>query len=126
MYVIYILNITANSGIGNISPDQHLYGQTPDISPTLRFQFYKPVYYSDIDSSPAPVENKGRWDIFAPNIGDMFMFSILTNDTHYCIIYHSAVHSTLNRNEKKLCLKFSDGEDDPHRPVKQVLHTWDK
>ena len=63
-----ILNITATSSIGHISPDQHLYGQTPDISPTLCFQFYKPVYYSDTDSFPAPVEKKGRWVSIAPNI----------------------------------------------------------
>ena len=66
IYVMYILNITANSSIGNISPHQHLYGQIPDISPTLCFQFYEPVYYSDTDSFPDPVEKKRRWDSFTP------------------------------------------------------------
>ena len=59
MYVVYILNITANSCIGNISPHQHLYSQTPLISPTLCFQFYEPVYYSDTNSFPAPIEKRG-------------------------------------------------------------------
>ena len=35
MYVVYILNITANSSIGDISPHHHSYGQTPNISPAF-------------------------------------------------------------------------------------------
>ena len=60
MYVAYSLNITTNNSIGDISPHQYLYGQTPDISPTLCFQFYEPVYYLDTNSFPAPVEEKER------------------------------------------------------------------
>ena len=44
-YVVYILNLTANNSISDISPHQHLYGQTNNISPTLCFCFYKPVHY---------------------------------------------------------------------------------
>ena len=124
MYVVYILNITANNSISDISPHQHLHGQTPTISAALCFQFYKPVYYSDTDSCPAPVEKKGRSVGFTPNIGDILTFQILTDDTHH-IIYHSAVHSAFIKQEKNLHLEFSEGEDDPHKPVKQVLHTWD-
>ena len=61
MYVVYILNITANGSIGDISPYQHLYGQTLDISPTL---FYEPVYYSDINSFAAPIEKRGDMSVF--------------------------------------------------------------
>ena len=35
MYVAYMLNIAANSSIGDIAPHKHLHGQTPDI--TLHF-----------------------------------------------------------------------------------------
>ena len=126
MYVVYILNITANSSVGDISPHQHLYGQTPDISPTVCFRFDEPVYYSDINSFPAAVEKKGRCVSFAPNVGDTLTFHIgvLTNDTP-CSIYHSAVHSALITNKKNLHLESSEGEDDPHKPVKQVLCTQD-
>ena len=55
---------------------------------------------------------------------DILTFQILTDDTN-CIIYCSAVHSTLIKHEKNLCLEFSEGGDDPHKPVKQVLHTQD-
>ena len=79
-------DITANSSIGDVSPHQHLYCQTLDILPVLYLHFYEPVYYSDIDSFPTPVEKKGRWVGFAPNIRDTSMFRILTDDTH-CIIY---------------------------------------
>ena len=37
MCVVYILDITANSRIGDISPHQHLYGQTPNMSPAICF-----------------------------------------------------------------------------------------
>ena len=62
IYVVYILNIMANNSIGDISPHQYLYGH---VSPTLCFQFYKPVYYSNTNSFPAPIETKGRWVGFA-------------------------------------------------------------
>ena len=35
MYVVHILNTTAKNGIADSSPHQHLYSQTPNISPTL-------------------------------------------------------------------------------------------
>ena len=79
---MYILNITASSSIGGISPHHHLYVQTPDISPTLCFQFYKPVYYSDTDTFPAPIETKGGWGGFAPNVRDILTFHILMHYTH--------------------------------------------
>ena len=61
---------------------------------------------------------------FAPNVGDIFTFQILTKDTHH-IIYHSAVCSALIPQEKTLEHKFSEGDDDHQKPVKQVPHTWD-
>ena len=118
MYVVYILNITDNTSIGNIPPHQHLCGQTLNISPALCFCFYKPVYYSDINSFPVPIEKQGRWVGFIPNIGDSLTLCIHTDDTHH-IIYQSAVYCALIKNEKNLHLEFSKGEDDPHKPVKQ-------
>ena len=50
MYDVYILNITDNSSIHNISPSQQLYSQPPDISTALSFQFYVPVFFSDTNS----------------------------------------------------------------------------
>ena len=37
IYVVYILNITANNSSGDISPHQYLHRQTPDTFPTLCF-----------------------------------------------------------------------------------------
>ena len=99
-----------------------MYGQTPDISPTLCFPFYELVYYSDTNSFPPAIEKK--WTGFALSLRDICTLHILMDDTHQ-IIYHSAVHSTLIKNENNLHLEFSEGEDAPHKPVKQVLHTWD-
>ena len=58
MYVGYILNITTNTSIGNISAP-------PDISPTLCFHFYEPVYYSNMNSFPASIEKRGDGLVFA-------------------------------------------------------------
>ena len=69
MYDVYIFNITPNNSIGNISPHHYLYGQTPDISPTLCFCFYEPVYYLDTDSFPAPVEKRGDGLVLPPMSG---------------------------------------------------------
>ena len=44
-------------------------------------------------------------------------------DDIHCIIYHSAACSTLIPHDKNRHLEFSEGEDDPQKPVKQVLHT---
>ena len=71
-----------------------------------------------------PLLRKGRWVGFTPNVRHILTFCILTVDTHQ-IIYHSAAHSTLFKDEKNLNLKFSEGEDDPHKQMKQVLHTQD-
>ena len=79
MYVVYILNITVNNSIGDISPQRHLYGQTHDISPALCFQFYEPVYYSDTDSFSSPIEKKWTWFGFTPNVRDILTFHILTD-----------------------------------------------
>ena len=59
MYIEYIINITSNVSISDISPHQHLYGQTHHISPALCFQFYAPVHFSDSNSFPGPIEKKG-------------------------------------------------------------------
>ena len=40
-----VLNLTANASIGHTTPVQMLTGVTPDISPILQFDWYKPVYY---------------------------------------------------------------------------------
>ena len=73
MYVVYILNISTNNSIGNISPHQYLYGQTPNISPALCFQFYEAVYDLDTNSFPDSTEKKGRWVGFAPNVGGILI-----------------------------------------------------
>ena len=74
MYVVYMLNITANSSISDTSPHHHLQRQTRDISLALCFQFYEPVCYSDTDSFPAPIEKKKRWVGFTPTIRDILTF----------------------------------------------------
>ena len=66
----------------------------------------------------------GRWVGFAHNIGDILTYHIRIDDTHW-IIYYSAVCSTLIKHEKNLCLNSFKGEDDPGKPVKQILHTQD-
>ena len=108
------INITANNSIVKISPHQYLDSQTPNTSTALCFCFYQPVYYSDTNSFPAPIEKKGRWVGFAPNVGYILTFQILMDDTHH-IIYHSTVCSALIPHDKNIFLIFSEGEDDHHK-----------
>ena len=93
MYAMYILKITPNSSIADISPHQHLNGQTPTISPALDFQFYEPVYYSDSNSSPAPTEKKGRWVGLAPNVRNILASHIVQMIPITLSVTQMSVHS---------------------------------
>ena len=58
-FACFILNHTAAETLGWITPVQSLTGQTPDISPLLRFHFWEPVYYKAGESS-FPSESRER------------------------------------------------------------------
>ena len=46
LYVVFILNRLATESLGWRTPLEKLTGETPDISPILKYKFYEPVYYA--------------------------------------------------------------------------------
>ena len=67
-------------------------GSTADIVPSLRFYFWKPVYYK-VDESDFPshsTEHFGHWVGIAEHVGHYITFKVFTDDTQN-IIFHSNV-----------------------------------
>ena len=74
-----------------LTPAHVAEGETPDISHVLMFHFYQPVWFLDPSTSfPNSKERRGRFVGFAPNVGDVLTFKILTDDTNK-IIHRSVV-----------------------------------
>ena len=103
MYVCFLLNNTYNDTIMSV-PLQKLNGSTTDISPLLRFYFYKSVYYK-VNDSDYPSESRERCGYFvgiAENVGHTMTFKILTDDTHKVIVRSNVwrAHSSTERNRR--------------------------
>ena len=52
LYVCHLLNATASPALGGLTPLQALTGQVPDISHSLHFSFWEPIYYRVDESEP--------------------------------------------------------------------------
>ena len=52
LYVCNLLNATASPALGGLTPLQALTGQVPDISHSLHFSFWEPVYYKVDEREP--------------------------------------------------------------------------
>jgi hypothetical protein len=91
MYVCILLNRLASTALGWKTPLQVLTGQTPDISKSLHFSFYEPVYYHLYsDSFPSSSnEEQGWWVGIATHVGDALTYKILTKQN--TVIFRSAV-----------------------------------
>ena len=93
-YAIYLLNHTANSSLGWITPIEKAFGVTPDISAITQFSFYEPIYYMDRESSfPHTKELPGRFVGIAESTGDAMTYRILTSENK--IISRSVIRSAL-------------------------------
>ena len=91
IYVCYLLNHIARSALDGKIPLIALTGITPDISITLLFTFYQPVFYATYDQHfPSGEERAGYWVGFGEHCGDAMTHIILDHDTQK-IISRSAV-----------------------------------
>ncbi|GAX11913.1 hypothetical protein FisN_UnNu034 [Fistulifera solaris] len=92
-HVADILNHTYNRALKDV-PLRVLNGDTPDISPFIRFRFYEKVYYRvDAHSFPSQSrEDVGYFVGVSKNVGNAMTFKILTLGTRR-IIHRSAVRS---------------------------------
>ena len=61
-YAAYIKNRVADASLGNKTPTEVAFGETPDISDILQFTFYQPVYYHAPNAPyPSTEEKLGRF-----------------------------------------------------------------
>ena len=92
IYVCYLLNHIACTGLDGKIPLLALNGITPAISIILLFTFYQPVFYATYEEK-FPLESEERaayWAGFGEHCGDAMTHKILDHDTQK-IIYRSAV-----------------------------------
>ena len=82
-YVCLLLNNLSCSSLGGISPLQALTGNVPDISASVQFRFYEPVYFKDKGKHypSSSDERAGYWVGIVDNCGDALTYLILTMDT---------------------------------------------
>ena len=96
LYVVYLLNRTSLESLSDKTPHEAMFGETPDISNLLQFQFFEPVYYYDPNVPyPASKEAMGHFVGIAENVGDVMTFYILTGDTGQ-VIARSTMRSAKN------------------------------
>jgi len=99
-YVTYIVNRMAHPDLQNRTPYEKCHGYTPDISASLHFGFYDPVYYIDSDAHfPSTRESLGRFVGLAENIGDALTYLIFDETTRH-VIARSIVRSTQVPNQR--------------------------
>jgi hypothetical protein len=130
LYVVYLLNRTAQEQLNWRTPHEMALGETPDLSALLQFAFYEPVYYLDDDTSyPETKEKLGHFLGPAEHCGDELTFWILTSKK--TVIARSVVRSALltaepNKREPKppACREgsFTDDEIDPEGNKDDAQH----
>ena len=87
-YVCYVLNHTATESLKWKTPLEVVDGVTPDISSIIRFQFWEPIYYKDVESAfPSDsTEKAARFVGIAESVGHALTYKILTDDTRRVIL----------------------------------------
>ena len=121
-YVCYIMNFMACKSLGWEIPIALLWGHAPDISFLMCFSFWEPVLFSEDNHFPSSSpERSGRFVGFAPNVGDILTFKILTDDTHE-VIYRSAVRTRLSATDPNRRLDPFGGETD--QPVAKPVQSF--
>ena len=114
-YVCYILNHISTASLGGQVPLQVLYGVTPDISISLLYTFYQPVFYATHDQHfPSDSEERaGFWVGFAEHYGDSLTHMVLDAVT-LKVIYRSALRPRTPKDPNQR-LVDAGGEED-HQP----------
>jgi len=96
-YVVYCLNRLAHEPIGNRTPMEVAFGETPDISALLVFMWHQPVYYQEHRAKfPETDEGIGRFVGIAENVGDSLTFKVLLPNGE--IIHRSGVRPADAKN----------------------------
>ena len=91
VHVCFVLNHTCDATVKNMHLNAAT-GSTYDISPILRFHFWQPFYFNEIDNSfPSDTtEVRGRFVRISENFGHDMTFKMINSSTNK-IINRSAV-----------------------------------
>lgn len=110
LYVTSLFNHLSTPTLGDRTPLELKFGQTPDVSKFMHFRWWEPVYYRDADNT----EKLGRWAGIADHVGDELCWAIVTGETGQ-LIYRSDVRTATNPNRPNLraeaILDLSSGEE---------------
>lgn len=91
-YVVYLLNRTATEALKWKTPWEVAFGETPDISNLIQFEFWELVYYHNpAESFPDSKERLGRFVGIAENIGDFMTYYVLIENGE--VLARSSVRS---------------------------------
>ena len=95
LYIMTLLNHTANKSLSWKTPLEKAFGITPDISALTQFAFYEPIYVLDTEESfPHSREIAGRFVGIADNMGDALTYKVLTENNS--VIGRSVIRSALD------------------------------
>lgn len=100
-YVVYLLNRTATEALKWKTPLEVAFGDTPDISNLLQFEFWELVYYHEPQESfPNPKERLGRFVGIAENIGDFMTYYVLADNGE--VLARSSVRSAAKNLNRRI------------------------
>jgi hypothetical protein len=120
-HVSSLNNRIARKSINWRTPYELLYGSTPDISPFVIFEFWEPVYYTDLNTPfPNNQEKIGRFMGIAEDHGNNMCFWILTNETEKLIVrsyLRSATDAT--KPNASLLSDFLELSENDKREIKE-------
>ena len=86
LYTVHLLNHTAMEALKWRTPLEAAFGETPDSSSLLQFEFYEPVYYLLPDASFLDTKEQLRHFVgIAANTGDVMCYVILTEKDTFLV-----------------------------------------
>ena len=116
-YVVYLLNRTANEALKWKTPLEVAFGDTPDISNLLQFEFWELVYYHDPQASfPDSKECLGRFVGIAENVGDFMTYYVLAENSE--VLARSSVRSAAGSdpNRRLIDRNRNEGSNNNRKP----------
>ena len=123
LYVVFLLNRTANATLGWRTPMEVAFGETPDLSVLLQYSFYEEVLYLDHDTKyPESKEKPGYFVGIAENCGDALTYLILTKDTNQ-VICQSVVRPADNETHPNLRASPDWGEGALKNEKKEFIYS---
>jgi len=131
-YVLFIMNRTARKSLGWRTPYEALYGQTPDISILLHFEFWEKCLIKNYQSNGSNFPSQSnqievRFLGYAENVGHSMTFKVY-NELTKTVLYRSVVKKVQDDLDRNRRVMSDDGNNDnapspndPSSPSRVVL-----